>query len=78
MSNSFLQAFINERTKAEQKSLPTPVKPVGGPKSATKDPLLEQKPMSIREFAKSKPSGKEVEKWFREKVEQLEAESDSN
>ena len=81
MSNSFLQAFINERTKAEsqqQKSLPIPVKPIAGPKSATKDPMLESKPMSIREFAKSKPSGKDVEKWFREKVEALEAQSDSD
>lgn len=78
MSNSFLQAFINERTKADLKALPTPVKSINAQKSATPDPLLQSKPMSIREFAKSKPSGKDVEKWFREKVATLEAQSDSD
>jgi len=31
---------------------------------------------TIREFAKSKPTGKDVEKWFKAKIESLEAEED--
>ncbi len=77
MSNSFLQAFLSERTRAAEKALPTPVKSIATV-SATPDAFSKAKPQSIREFAKSKPSGKDVEKWFRDKVAALEAQSESD
>ncbi len=67
--NPFLSRFLKE----QQSKMPalTKVTTTGTPQGTTKQS------MGIREFAKSKPSGKDVEKWFKAKIERLE-QSDSD
>ena len=69
-ANPFLAQFM----KAQAHKLPvlqkvTTTGPVGN--------NLTQSRKGIREFAKSKPSGKDVEKWFKAKIAELEM-SDSD
>lgn len=64
--NPFLSRFLKE----QQSKLPALTK-------VTTTGTGAKQSMGIREFAKSKPSGKDVEKWFKAKIERLE-QSDSD
>lgn len=73
MDNPFLQDFIKRnQTPITYKTTTTKVKET--PKTDTTPGKEERK--SIKEFASSKPSGKDVEKWFRERIAELEITED--
>ena len=73
MDNPFLQDFIKRnQAPITYKTTTTKVKEPA-PKTNTTPGKEERK--SIKEFATSKPSGKDVEKWFRERIEELETEN---
>jgi hypothetical protein len=61
-ANPFLAQFM----KAQAHKLPVLQK------VTTTGNNLTQSRKGIREFAKSKPSGKDVEKWFKAKIAELE------
>ncbi len=77
-SNSFLMAFLKQKAAREAAAKVPAVSAKKIP--TTGDPTGAHKPLSIRAFAKTKPRGKEVEDYFRSKIQLLEAqdsESDS-
>ena len=73
MDNPFLQDFI-KRNQAPITYKTTTTKVKETPKTDTTPGKDE--PKSIREFASSKPSGKQVEEWFRERISELEITED--
>lgn len=77
-SNSFLMAFLKQ--KAAREAAATKVPAVSAKKiPTTGDPTGAHKPLSIRAFAKTKPRGKDIEDYFRAKINLLEAQdSDSD
>jgi len=62
--NPFLQQFFKNQQKMPEI------------KKVQHTAPLDHKPMSIKEFAKSKPTGKDVEKYFKDKIQQLETEEE--
>jgi hypothetical protein len=70
--NSFLMAFLKQQAA---KTVATKTPPVSSKKIATTGNLTgEHKLQNIKAFAKTKPKGKDVEDYFRRKIEMLEAE----
>ncbi len=70
--NSFLMAFLKQQSA---KATPTKTPPVSAKKIATTGDLTgEHKLQNIKAFAKTKPKGKDVEEYFRNKIKLLESE----
>jgi hypothetical protein len=68
--NSFLMAFLKQQAaKATAKPPPVSAKKI----ASTGDPTGATKVQGIREFAKTKPRGKDIEDYFRAKINLLEA-----
>ena len=74
MNSPFLKEFIKRNQPPVTFKSPTTKKVQTPPPKTDNNPVKERQ--SMREFAKSKPTGKDVEQWFRDRIEELELEED--